>query len=123
MIALLAGIAAMVAGTWLGAPIATPIVVGLALGLLAPTRASRTAALAGALAWGGILAVSVIRGDSIGTLANSLGAAMSVPGWALVLVTILYPALLASSAAWLPHLVSRRRAEFDNSGTQRAAEN
>lgn len=104
MIALLAGVIAMVAGTWLGAPVATPIVVGLAIGLIAPTRAARTAALAGSLAWGGILALNVLRGDSVGTLATSLGAAMSVPAWALVLVTVLYPALLASSAAWLSHM-------------------
>jgi hypothetical protein len=109
MIALLAGVVAMMVGTFLGAPVVTPVVVGAALGLLAPARASRTAALAAAVAWGGVLLAATLRGDSIGTLASALGGAMGIPGWALVLATLLYPALLAASAAWLAHLASPRR--------------
>lgn len=121
MIALLTGVVVMVAGTWLGAPVATPVAVGVVIGLLAPAHASRTAALAAVLAWGGVLAAAVLHGDSIGALASALGGAMGVPGWTLVLATVLYPALLASTAAWLSHLVSPRRSGFDTSRTQRAA--
>ena len=96
-------------GTWLGAPIIAPIVVGLAVGFLRPRYAARRAALAGALAWGGLLALAAVRGDALATFASTLGGAMGAPGWAIVLATLLYPALLASSAAWLAHVAASGR--------------
>ena len=109
MIGVLLGMAAIVVGTRFGAPTMTPIVVGLAMGLLLPTNPARRAALAGVLAWAGLLLGRAVRGDEIGALSETLGGAMGVPSWAIVLVTLLYPAVLAASAAWLSHLAARRR--------------
>ena len=109
MMILLAGVAAIVIGTYLGFPTLAPVVAGIAIGLGWPQRAVRTGAAAGFLAWALLLAVAALRGDAMGTLAGSLGAAMGLPGWALFVATLLYPAVLAASAAWLAHLVSPRR--------------
>lgn len=106
---ILVGALAIAIGTWLGAPIVTPIVVGIALGLLWPGRAARSAAVAAAAAWGGLLLLAAVRGDAIAALGDSLGAAMGLPGWALAMTTVCYPALLAASAAWLGQLVTPRR--------------
>ena len=109
MILILAGMAAIGLGTWLGAPMPAPIIVGALMGLGWPARSARRAAVAGALAWGGLLLVALARGDALGALTRTLGDAMGVPAWALVVATLSYPAILASSAAWLAHLVSPRR--------------
>ena len=116
MTILLAGTVAMVIGTWLGFPTMAAIVVGLAIGLTGPQRAVRAAVAAGFLAWTVLLLMAAVRGDAMGTLAGSLGAAMGVPGWALFVATLLYPTVLAASAAWLAHLVSLRRPTFVNPG-------
>ena len=108
IVVLIAAIAIML-GTWLGAPIIVSIVVGLVLGFLRPHHAPRRAALAGTLAWGSLLLVGGARGDALGTFASTLGGAMGVPGWVIGLATLLYPALLASSAAWLAHVAASGR--------------
>ncbi len=64
-------------------------------------RTSRVAVTAGAaalLAWGVLLAISA-RADAFGTLVGALSAVMQLPSIALVLLTLLFPALLAWSAA------------------------
>jgi hypothetical protein len=109
MISVLLGMAAIVIGTGLGAPTMTPIVVGLAMGFLLHANPARRAALAGVLAWATVLLGRAVRGDEIGALSKTLGGAMGVPSWAIVVLTLLYPAILASSAAWLAHLAVRRR--------------
>ena len=109
MIVVLIATIAIVLGTWVGAPIIAAIVVGLALGFFRSRHAARRAALAGALAWGGLLLVAALRGDSLGIFASTLGGAVGAPGWAIVLLTLLYPALLASSAAWLAQFAASRR--------------
>jgi hypothetical protein len=109
MIVVLIATIAIVLGTLLGVPIIAAIVVGLALGFFRPRHAARHAAIAGALAWGGVLAVGALRGDALGPFATTLGGAMGIPGWAIVLATLLYPALLASSAAWLAHVAASGR--------------
>ena len=116
MMVILVATIAIVLGTWLGAPIIAPIVVGLAVGFVRPRHAARHAALAGVLAWGGLLALAALRGDVVGTFASTLGGAMGAPGWAIILATLLYPALLASSAAWLAHLASSGRTPTIDSG-------
>ena len=110
MISVLLGMAAIVVGTRFGAPTMTPILVGLAMGFLLPANPARRAAMAGLLAWAGLLLGRAVRGDEIGALSTTLGGAMGVPSWAVVLVTLLYPTILAASAAWLSHLAARRRA-------------
>lgn len=108
MISVFLGTAAILIGTWFGAPTITPIVVGLIMGFLLTANSARRAALAGVLAWAGLLLGGALRGDDIGALSQTLGGAMGVPSWAIVLVTLLYPAILAASAAWLSHLAARR---------------
>jgi hypothetical protein len=108
-VTILLGAVAIIAGTGLGAPVLAPVLTGVGMGLLRPRFAARGAALAALVAWGGLLLFALARGDSLGALASTLGAAMGVPAWALFAATVLYPALLASSAAWLAHLVSPRR--------------
>jgi hypothetical protein len=108
MIGVLPGVVAMLLGTWLGWPTLTPIVAGAAMGVLLSVNAARQAALAGALAWGGVLVVSMLQGNSVDALGKTLGGAMGIPSWLLVLVTLLYPAILAASAAWLAQLAARR---------------
>lgn len=121
MILILTGVAAIALGTWLGAPLLSPILVGAVIGLGWPTGAARRAAIAGMLAWGGLLLVALVRGDALGAFTRTLGGAMGVPAWALFVVTLLYPAILSSSAAWLAHLVSPRRSTtFDQGATARA---
>jgi hypothetical protein len=112
----LAGAAAMIAGTWLGLPTLSPIVVGLVIGLGWPQRAARRAALAGLAAWGGLLLAALVRGDAIGSLGATLGAAMGLPGWALLIATLAYPAALGASAGWLAHLVSPFRGTSTDAG-------
>ena len=116
MTILMAGTVALILGTWLGFPTLAAIIVGGAIGLAWPQRAVRAAAAAGCLAWTVLLLMAALRGDAMGTLAGSLGAAMGVPGWALFVATLLYPTVLAASAAWLAHLVSPRRLTFVNPG-------
>lgn len=106
---ILLGAAAIIAGTGLGTPILAPVLAGVGIGLLRPRFAARSAALAALVAWGGLLLFALARGDSVGAVSSTLGAAMGVPAWALLAATLLYPALLASSAAWLAHLASPRR--------------
>jgi hypothetical protein len=107
MMSILLATAAILAGTWAGFPTLTPIVVGLVMGAIVPF-AARRAALAGVLAWGGVLLAGALRGDRIGTLGTTLGGAVGVPSPVLFLVTLLYPAILAASAAWVSSLVVRR---------------
>jgi hypothetical protein len=69
-------------------------------------------ALAAAASWGVLLAVDAVAGP-FGTVARTLGGVMRVPGPALVLLTLAFPALLAWSAATLVagarQLVAARR--------------
>ena len=107
MIGILLGVAGILLGTRLGFPTLAPIFVGLAMGFTIP-MASRSAALAGVLAWGGVLIAATLRGDNIAGLGRTLGGAMGVPSLVLLVVTLLYPAILAASAAWLASLAARR---------------
>jgi len=115
MIIALAGALVIALGTTLGAPTLTPIMVGIVIDLAWPRRAARVAAAAGAIAWGALLVVALLRGGAIGTLASTLGGAMGVPGVVLFLATLLYPAILAASAAWLAQLVSWRGSDSTGS--------
>ena len=108
MMSVLLAILAMLVGTWIGAPTLTPILVGASMGFMIRDNPARRAALAGLLAWGGVLLFATFRGDATGALARTLGGAMGAPSWAIVVVTLLYPAILAASAAWLSNLVARR---------------
>jgi hypothetical protein len=93
-------VAAMALGTWVGWWM-VPLVAAL-WGWLRPAVPRRilSAAAAAALAWALWLAADVVRGhDPLGVLAEELAAILRVPHAALVLVTLLFPALLGWSAA------------------------
>jgi len=111
MIVILLGALAMVLGTVLSAPTLTAIIVGAAIGYFRPVRAARNAAAAAALAWGGLLVVAAIRGGAIGSLSGKLGEILGMPGVVMIAVTLLYPAVLASAAAWLAAAIRAMRGE------------
>ena len=113
---ILAGAAAIIVGTWFRLPTLSPIVAGIVIGLGWPQRGARRAALAGVVAWGGLLLAALARGDAVGTFAATLGGAMGLPGFVLPIATLVYPALLAASAAWLAHLVSPFRGSSMDAG-------
>lgn len=106
---LLFGIVVIIAATWAGAPTLGPIAAGFMIGLAWPERAVRTAALAALIAWTALLAWAWIQGTDVVALAKSLGAAMSLPEWAPVVATLLYPVILAASAAWIGHVITPRQ--------------
>jgi hypothetical protein len=59
-----------------------------------------TAAAAAGLAWTLLLALQASRGP-VGELSRRLGGALALPGWAPLLATIAFPALLGGAAAAL----------------------
>ena len=95
-------VAAMALGSWVGwwmVPLAAAL-----WGWLRPAvrRPILSAAAAAALAWALWIAADVVRGhDPLGVLAEELAGILRVPHAALVLVTLLFPALLGWSAAAL----------------------
>jgi hypothetical protein len=107
---LVIGTAVVALGTvllgWL-APAAWGAVAGL---LRAGKRPAREAALASAMAWAALLLGQAFAGHAIGTLASRLGGALGIPSPVLVLVTLLFPAVLAGcAAAVVEALVPMRR--------------
>lgn len=64
-------------------------------------RPGFTAALSGALAWGGYLALASVGGAPVGSFAAALSTSMQLPGWAPLVATLVFPALLAGSSAYL----------------------
>ncbi len=67
------------------------------------------ATLAGAAAWTALLLVGS-RSGRIGSVADLLGAIVGTSGVAMLVLTVLYGALLAGSAALLAHaLIPQRR--------------
>lgn len=59
---------------------------------------SVVAGLAAAAGWASLLLLDAVRG-SIDTMASTLGGVMGVPGFVLLLMTLVFPALLAWCAA------------------------
>ena len=55
-------------------------------------------AIAAAGGWASLLVLDAVRGP-VGRMAEQLGAVMGLPAWLLYVVTMLFPALLAWSAA------------------------
>jgi len=98
--------AVMVVATTSGNPTVGPIIVGLGCGLIWPDHGVRVAGISAVLAWGGLLVWGMSRGADLGEVASKLGSVMGLPGFTLVLATLLYPALLAVAAAWLGHVAS-----------------
>ncbi len=101
-------VAAMAAGTWFVGWWTVPVIAAV---WAIVERADRTlplrAAGAGLAAWGLLLAAQ-LPGGSLERLATAVGAAMGVGALPLVVLTLIYPALLAASAAGLVRALAGR---------------
>lgn len=94
-------VAAMALGTWYIGWWTVPVVGALWAFVAATDRTlPLQAALAGVNAWGILLALRM-PGGGVERVADSVGALLSIGGAALIALTLLYPALLAASAATL----------------------
>lgn len=89
--------AAIAAGTWVAGWVAVPV-LALVAGLVM-WRPS-TVALGASLAWAILLAINAVVG-AMGRVASTLGDVMGLPWPAVIVATLLFPALLAWSAAAL----------------------
>jgi hypothetical protein len=94
-------VTAFVLGTALVDWWTVPVVAG-AWGLVTAydQRPWRTAAIAAAAAWALLLVLSATRGPLL-VLAGLLGGIFGLPGFAVVLLALIFPVLLAWSAAGL----------------------
>jgi hypothetical protein len=80
-------------------------------GFISPERRhGLSTALAGALAWGLLLAVTASQGPVL-ELAARVAAVLTLPTAALFVVTLVFPALLAGSAAELTAAVRKAALE------------
>lgn len=94
-------LAAFVVGTVVVAWWTVPVVAGVWGGVTEYSRKPwRSAALIAATAWALLLVVDALRGPLF-QLAGLLGAIFGVPGSAVILLTLAFPASLAWAAAGL----------------------
>jgi hypothetical protein len=94
-------------GTWVLGWWAIPLfAAGAAVLARDVPRQALAAALAATLAWGALLAWSAARG-SVWTFASTVGGTIGVAGLTLIVLTLLFPAVLAWSAALLAQIVTR----------------
>ncbi|HEU5185988.1 MAG TPA: hypothetical protein VFU01_15560 [Gemmatimonadaceae bacterium] len=94
-------------GTWILGWWAVPLFAAVS-GVLARhvPRQAAAAAVAGALAWGALLAWSATEG-SVWSFSRTAGGAMGISGLLLILMTLAFPAVLAWIAAALAQLIAR----------------
>lgn len=102
VVVIIAAIAALL--TWLVGWWAV-LIVGIAAG--AVWRRPALIALASALAWAALLAFDA-RSGRLGVLAHELGGVFPIPGWALLLFTLLFAAAAAWSTATIAAEIARR---------------
>lgn len=94
-------VAAMALGTWYVGWWTVPLVGAIWAYVAAADRTlALQAALAGVNAWGILLAMRM-PGGGVERVAESVGELLGIGGAALIALTLLYPALLAASAATL----------------------
>jgi hypothetical protein len=94
-------------GTWILGWWAIPLFAATAAVLTRDVpRQAGAAALAAAVAWGGLLSWSAIEG-SVWSFAPIAGGAMGVSGWLLILMTLAFPSALAWSAASVAQRLTR----------------
>jgi hypothetical protein len=84
------------------------VVVPLIIGALyrSPNHRPALLALAAAEAWALLLVIDAFAGP-LGKVGTVIGGAMSLPPFALLIVTLLFPALLAWSSATVAAAVAR----------------
>lgn len=99
LLALSFGIGTWVLGWW-----AIPLFAAIA-GVLARNVRHQgiAAAVAGTVAWGVLLGWSASQG-SVWSFSRIAGGAMGMSGWALIFVTLVFPAVLAWSATVIAQL-------------------
>ena len=71
-------------------------------------KPARMAAICAAGGWATLLLLDAAKGP-VGTMASKLGGVMGVPGFVLLVLTLVFPALLAWSAATLAQGLRRTR--------------
>ncbi len=99
-------VAAMAAGTWFIGWWTVPVIAAVwAVADRTDRALPLRAAVAGLTAWALLLAVQ-LPGGSLERLAGAVGAAIGVGALPLVVLTLVYPALLAASAAGLVRAVT-----------------
>lgn len=98
---------AIAAGTWMVAWWTVPVIGGV-WGYLRRTDASAplAAGLAAMLAWGVLLFVAASAAPK-GSVMDSVGAAMQVGPWALIALSLAFPALLAASSAGMVRALTK----------------
>ncbi len=87
-------VAQQYSGVW-GAAVAG-VITGI---VLRAGRAGRTAALTAAAAAAFLLLLEVLQGAALGTFADMVGKNFALPGWVVVVATLLLPALQAGGMA------------------------
>ena len=82
-------------------------VLGLAYGVwTGERRAGATAGISAFLAWSALMLWNWFEGP-LAELSESLGAVMGLPGWTLLIVTVLFPTVLAWTAAGVGTAIRR----------------
>lgn len=98
-------VATVLVGWW-----AVPVVAALWT-ILTPRRAAVIyAAFAGAMSWASLLMLQA-RGGPVGAVDRLVAQLLNVPGRTLIVLTLLYAALLAGSAALLAQALRPARAK------------
>jgi len=103
---------------WWGVPVLA-LICGLAVDPKA--RALRFVALCAPAGWASLLLLDAARGP-LGELARRFAGVMGLPPLVLILITLLFPALLAWSAASIGVAIRRMIPGADSESTQPAAE-
>lgn len=85
-----------------------PIVAMLWATVSRDSNRALVASLCAAGGWGSLMLLDAVRGP-VATMATRLGGVMGVPGFVLVIVTLVFPALLAWCAATLAAQLRRPR--------------
>ena len=109
MKALGVGTVLIAVGTWAVGWWAVPV-VGALIGVIWPDgRPALLAGTAGGLGWALLLMWGSASGP-VGDLAGTVGGVMGLPGFEVLLVTVLFPALLAGAGGALAGALRRERA-------------
>ena len=96
-------------GTWIVGWWAVPI-VGMLIGVVwSDGRPGLLAGSAGGLGWTLLLVWGSVSGP-VGDLAGTVGGVVGLPGFAVLLVTVLFPALLAGAGGALTDALKQERA-------------
>jgi hypothetical protein len=89
-----------------------PVIAALWALLSRDDKPARVAAFCAALGWGTLLVLDAVKGP-VAEMATRLGGVMGIPAFALLLLTLVFPALLAWSAAALVDAFRRPAESID----------